>query len=790
MTLRAIDLNGVPFMIEGTTTLDEQINSDTTLTVELFDTPVNKPITSKITESWRISGVNGPGDNIEYVVKRKEVKPGRRTKVLTLNCVPYFIELLNTRRLYKNYEGEYAIKSVLDTVFSDLPFSYNFKETVDTSKYIDSFGNGQTKLEVFKMILETWELEFKIENNVFKLSKYINRKPDYFISDEINAYNVVQEVDGTNFYTYARGYGDLDSDDPLESAGIKATYTHPLANVPMIGIKEAPPLRLEDETNRDRLKAKLKKYVDASLKISITCDFISLQKEWPQAVPKLADEAMFKANNIDYSQVVRLISISTKRNHKGEILSQSVTFGDMPLGRRHRVNVNHAAQYINDLKNGNRKLPSSVLEKAILDASSLILNAQTELDFGSSLGIVARDKTDANNLVVFNSGGVGLSRNGGKTFENAITALGINATAITTGELIGLNITSPNAKSYFHVNGGDAEFVERASGRKVSISPYGIFGYNEGGKVLFRADNTLVTSSALGSSVSNVYLGCAPGAEGRVVNINGIPGDGEIGSYAYRPLRALAFKFPLNSNGYIGIDLDELRIMSDGLNEGGYKSVRADKGYFSTVDANNEISGAHFYIRPKPGGELRATYNNGGDTSYANIRSDGIYAPYIDYNGHINGGHLYLRPSSGNEVRFTMTGTTDKWANISFKEMNAMSHEKFKHDIEEWDYEVLDIYRNELQLHKYKVKHEDNKLYHHGVILRENSKDDKFPIEWRNGDGYNGSEVIWWHAKAIQELAHENTDLKSENESLKQRMDNLEERLSNLEKCLSNLENK
>lgn len=303
--------------------------------------------------------------------------------------------------------------------------------------------------------------------------------------------------------------------------------------------------------------------------------------------------------------------------------------------------------------------------------------------------------------------------------------------------------------------------MNRDSGARMNIGLDGIQSFNNGGSLRFSLTPTLVTTSAVGTSVSNVYLGAAPTGEARIVDMNGIPGDGAIGSYSYRPLRTLAIKFPLKANGYIGIDGSELRIMSDGLLDGGYKSIRADKGYFATVDANNEISGTHFYIRPKPGGELRATYNNGGETSYANFRSDGIYAPFIDYNGHINGGHLYLRPSSGNEVRFTMTGTTDKWANISFKEWNAMSHEKFKHDIEEWNYNVLDIYKEELQLHKYKVNHEDDKLIHHGVVLRENSKDDKFPIEWRNGDGYNGSEVLWWNTKAIQELAFENDELKS-----------------------------
>ncbi|MEB8172151.1 phage tail protein [Macrococcus caseolyticus] len=368
--------------------------------------------------------------------------------------------------------------------------------------------------------------------------------------------------------------------------------------------------------------------------------------------------------------------------------------------------------------------------------------------------------------------------------------------------------------------------MNRDSGARMDIGLDGIQSFNNGGSLRFSLTPTLVTTSAVGTSVSNVYLGAAPTGEARVVDMNGIPGDGAIGSYAYRPIRTLAIKFPLKANGYIGIDGNELRIMSDGLVEGGYKSVRADKGYFSTVDANNEISGAHFYIRPKRGGELRATYNDGGETSYANFRSNGIYAPWIDYNGHIPGSHfyirpayggevrltatgttnnwanlrsdgiyapwidfngqipgshLYIRPGSGGEVKFTRTGTTDVWADIRFGSWNAMSHEKYKNNIEKWNYNVLDIYKNDLVLHSYKVNSESDTLYariHHGIVLRENSNLDQFPAEWRNGDGFDGNEVLWWNTKAVQELAYENDELRNKISDLENRLKILEDKLN------------
>ena len=122
-----------------------------------------------------------------------------------------------------------------------------------------------------------------------------------------------------------------------------------------------------------------------------------------------------------------------------------------------------------------------------------------------------------------------------------------------------------------------------------------------------------------------------------------------------------------------------------------------------------------------------------------------------------------------------------------------MSHEKFKHDIQEWKYNVLDIYKNDLTLHSYKVNSEADSLYyriHHGIVIRENSNLDQFPIEWRNGDGFDGNEVLWWNTKAIQELALENEELKNENETLKKDSDILNSRMASLEDRLKLLEEK
>ncbi|WP_193330447.1 hypothetical protein [Macrococcoides caseolyticum] len=214
--------------------------------------------------------------------------------------------------------------------------------------------------------------------------------------------------------------------------------------------------------------------------------------------------------------------------------------------------------------------------------------------------------------------------------------------------------------------------------------------------------------------------------------------------------------------------------------ETSYANFRSNGIYAPWIDYNGHIPGSHFYIRPAYGGEVRLTAT-GTTNNWANLRSDGIYAPWIDFNGQIPGSHLYIRPGSGGEVKFTRTGTTDVWADIRFGSWNAMSHEKYKNNIEKWNYNVLGIYKNDLVLHSYKVNSESDTLYariHHGIVLRENSNLDQFPAEWRNGDGFDGNEVLWWNTKAVQELAFENDELRNKISDLENRLKILEDKLN------------
>ena len=142
-------------------------------------------------------------------------------------------------------------------------------------------------------------------------------------------------------------------------------------------------------------------------------------------------------------------------------------------------------------------------------------------------------------------------------------------------------------------------------------------------------------------------------------------------------------------------------------------------------------------------------YNN-GDVRYKDLQCLDVQANSIRVN---TARDFYIGVSTG-ELRVTNNllynrGDTG-YKDIRFANWHAMSSEKFKYDIKEWNYSVLDAFRNDLKLYSYKLNAEKETNYarnHHGIIIER-----EIPIEWRHGDGFDGNEVMFWNTKAIQEL--------------------------------------
>ncbi|PKE64209.1 phage tail spike protein [Macrococcoides caseolyticum] len=394
------------------------------------------------------------------------------------------------------------------------------------------------------------------------------------------------------------------------------------------------------------------------------------------------------------------------------------------------------------------------VSKKVYDNESKTLN-QTLSQYINSISTGHQFTYDENgNISSFGIGSSGIKLNGkvidlnegDLTIQNGITTIKdayidkLFSKQATINYLNSIDITAKRLQAKDNLSSVNIEngslTLNRSNGTRMDVGIDGIQMFNSSGSVRFSLTPTLVTTSAVGTSVSNVYLGAASTGEARIVDMNGIPGDGAIGSYYYRPLRTLAIKFPLKSNGYIGIDLDELRIMSDGLNDGGYKDVRAA----------------------------------------------GFIGNTLDVNTYANGTHLYLRPSSGGEVKVTAPNTTETFRPIRASAFNNGSYIGFKKDIEHWDYDALSVIKNDLDIMQYRLKDDETQRLRRGVIVGGTSST---PVEFINDDGVDLYEMTSWALRGVQQVALENDKLKSDDEALKNKLSDLENRLKILEDKLN-----
>lgn len=393
-----------------------------------------------------------------------------------------------------------------------------------------------------------------------------------------------------------------------------------------------------------------------------------------------------------------------------------------------------------------------------------------------------------------------------KLFSKQATINYLNSVDITAKR-----IQAKDNKASVNIENGTITMT-RADGHKLDMGINGIEMLNPDGSKRFSMDRLLVTSAALGTSNSNVYLAAQQGYEVRAVDITQIPSDGAWDSYRYVPIRADSFigdKLMTNAgtNLYLGTD-SEVRATSRGGYNGNdtiYRNVRALGYYGNFLDSNYVTAGQHIYIRPDSGSEVRFTVRgttdkwvdirgetawmgsiasaetnsnfyigtdnmvritgrsryNGGDIIWRNLQANGLYANFLEINPNTNAANLYLRAS--NEVRITKVGTTGSYIPIRAASATWTSSERYKYDIEDWDIDVLEHLVDRVQLYSYKLYseiEEDSQRVRHGVVLERET-----PDEWKNGDGVDSYEMTAWCLKAIQELTKKVRRLETELEA-------------------------
>lgn len=495
------DLQNNEYFLQGVIKHDQELNGDERIDIEIEYTDMNSEFLSKQDDlkMWIILF-----EGKEYrIISSKQTGFGDKYRI-SVTAVLYMLDWLNSHRVYERIDASLTVTEAFNIVFNDTPFTYSTVESAPSNRF-EGIGEGETRLEIFKTFIDRYGYEFKIVGNVVYLYNQIGNDANFEYRYKVNAQNIEKEVDASEMWTYARGYGnysDNDSDtDVVEKAKLKREYTSPLAKI--IGIREAPPIRDGRVTKQATMDANLKKTVDESVKISFTADIYDMSQQgydYQHAV--LGDRVFLVDERIGLDTEIRVVKITRNFSSTGQILDLEITFGSGNMADQYGSNLSTAAKDIADLIQGRKSLPFQALDIISKSMVTKIQNTSSELMF-DDLGIHAIDKKNANNIVTMNSSGWMLSTDGGRTAKTALTAEGIVADTITSGSL---------DTSLVRVHGRDLdEFTEmtggkiRSTGEFTRTFPQGeavYKAYTESWNGVYRSG--LINKKAGGKTLTNI----------------------------------------------------------------------------------------------------------------------------------------------------------------------------------------------------------------------------------------------------------------------------------------------
>jgi phage minor structural protein len=336
--------------------------------------------------------------------------------------------------VYEVFTGSKTFLAALQFVFSGTPYTWSIVDTF-LARDFENFGDDN-RLSLFQKVLESYDAEFTLNGTYLTFKQKIGNATDFQFRYNYNVKTLNRQVNTNNLSTYIKGFGKKNEDGTYL---IQSEYTSP--NSTIFGIRHAKPVNDEQYTTLAGLNARLLSELKDTPEISITLDFVDLRRAgFPFDVPNEGDEIFLIYEPMNLDGEARIVDIAEEFSE----------FNDYPIKTdatltNFRNNMTDAfigftqtGKTVDGIMDGSKTIPYNALDDAVKRATAALQSAQTELEFVN--GIIARDKTNPNFLVLFNSNGIGISRDGGATFTEAITSDGFVLSAGAIGQLAANNI--------------------------------------------------------------------------------------------------------------------------------------------------------------------------------------------------------------------------------------------------------------------------------------------------------------------------------------------------------------
>ncbi|MGH1868124.1 phage tail protein [Enterococcus faecalis] len=418
-----IDTDGNTFIALADISFVRSLNGEKSISGTIY---TNNDVLHRIDRGWQVEF-----ENEKYYLTYAMPTDYGNNITVEFDAIHEFFFRMGKTCVYDTLNGSNTAKAYLDFIFKNSGFTYSLAATIPAFEK-ENFGM-KNRLALFNDFINSTNTEFQIIGNNLYIVDKIGSDLSTIIRKGFNMQELGLEHNISDFVTYAKGFGAYKDPNDVTKGRLIVEYTSPLAEI--YGKLEADPIIDERYTKEDSFLEHLKEIVESSYSISVNLTVEDLRKVGYQyGLPEPGDYIMAVNEQLGFQQKIRIVGVTENFNVTGDLIENNITCNSLNLvDKKNQADASNAQSW-SDISNGIKPIPNEWLTAAIQQATSDLINSQTEVKYAKT-GILAIDKNDSNKIVILNSAGIGISTDGGKSFENAITAKGINASAINTGIL-------------------------------------------------------------------------------------------------------------------------------------------------------------------------------------------------------------------------------------------------------------------------------------------------------------------------------------------------------------------
>ena len=431
--LTVIDLQGNHYTAISNVPRVQRVNGEREITLSFLHGEINDEFLSEIETGWK---VNFKGD-IYHLFNEKEDRHGNKE----FDAVLDFFHHFNGRWHVDEEENKsMTINDSIRPLFDNSDYVLQIIDNFYANTM--SFSKQQNSTERFLYFIGRHKAEFNIPigtKTVQIRNKIGVQRNDVLIHEDDNLIDFNINTDTGSFCTAIRYYYDFkatgDGEESTEKEPTKNdVYISPMAS--KYGVHYGEPIYDERFSVKDNAEQAAKEKQESTWQSSF-----EIGAELFETPLGIGDEVPFVVPSKGINGYIRVVEINETFDEDGDLIEATYTFGNENIANQYRKMQYDAIQDVQDMLNGKKTIPYSVLPKAIREATNIINAGDTTQFYYRADGIYGYNTDNKNWVVRMNANGLGYSTDGGQTYSNAITHLGVVTEALTAGTIDANRIT-------------------------------------------------------------------------------------------------------------------------------------------------------------------------------------------------------------------------------------------------------------------------------------------------------------------------------------------------------------